>query len=232
MFAGWNDYCLTDLAARAGRASPSRSTAVRRGPIRSCQATRRTRRRRGWRRRCSAPTPMPVTRSPRSTRTATCSSAGSPSTGSSRRTATCTSRRTAPTRSAGIRSTTSAPGRRQGTPSSVHGGIFQDKPMVEVDRTGGANDGNVYVCWSRFTGAEARTRSTSADPPTTGTPSASRSRSPVEDIKSVQGCDIAIEADGDVYVTFRDLHPNQNQVGRARVCPIHRRWRQLSAVPR
>ena len=24
--------------------------------------------------------------------------------------------------------------------------------MLEVDRTGGANDGNVYVCWSRFTG--------------------------------------------------------------------------------
>ena len=34
----------------------------------------------------------------------------------------------------------------------MSGGIFQDKPMLEVDRTGGANDGNVYVCWSRFTG--------------------------------------------------------------------------------
>ena len=40
----------------------------------------------------------------------------------------------------------------RGTPSSVQGGIFQDKPMLEVDRTGGPNDGNVYVCWSRFTG--------------------------------------------------------------------------------
>ena len=40
----------------------------------------------------------------------------------------------------------------RGTPSEVIGGIFQDKPMLEVDRTGGPNDGNVYVCWSRFTG--------------------------------------------------------------------------------
>ena len=28
----------------------------------------------------------------------------------------------------------------------------------------------------------------------------------------MQGCDIAIEADGDVYVTFRTFTPNQNQV--------------------
>ena len=34
----------------------------------------------------------------------------------------------------------------KGTPSEVIGGIFQDKPMLEVDRTGGAHDGNVYVC--------------------------------------------------------------------------------------
>ena len=41
----------------------------------------------------------------------------------------------------------------RGTPSSTIGGIFQDKSMLEVDRTGGPHDGNVYVCWTRFTGA-------------------------------------------------------------------------------
>jgi hypothetical protein len=46
----------------------------------------------------------------------------------------------------------------QGTPSEVIAGIFQDKPSLEVDRTGGPNDGNVYMCWSRFVGAAGRTK--------------------------------------------------------------------------
>jgi hypothetical protein len=29
-------------------------------------------------------------------------------------------------------------------------GIFHDKEMIEVDRTGGAHDGNVYECWTKF----------------------------------------------------------------------------------
>ena len=35
----------------------------------------------------------------------------------------------------------------RGTPSRNFQGVFQDKPMLEVDRTGGSHDGNVYVCW-------------------------------------------------------------------------------------
>ena len=33
---------------------------------------------------------------------------------------------------------------------------LNDKPWIAVDNTGGANDGNVYVCWTRFatTGSE------------------------------------------------------------------------------
>jgi len=100
----------------------------------------------------------------------------------------------------------------QGTPSAVQGGIFQDKPIVEVDRTGGPNDGNVYVCWSRFTGVGGQNKvyfSRSTDTGATFSRPIAVSRS--EDIKSVQGCDIAIEADGDVYVTFRTSASNQNQ---------------------
>ena len=91
----------------------------------------------------------------------------------------------------------------RGTPSQVIGGIFQDKPMLEVDRTGGPDDGNVYVCWSRFTGAGMNKVffSRSIDHGNSFSRPVAISRS--QEIGSVQGCDIAIEADGDVYVSFR-----------------------------
>jgi hypothetical protein len=98
----------------------------------------------------------------------------------------------------------------KGTPSEVIGGIFQDKPMLEVDRTGGPHDGNVYVCWTRFTGAGQNKLyfSRSTDSGVTFSRPVTVSRT--SDIKSVQGCDIAIEADGDVYVTFRTFTSNVN----------------------
>jgi hypothetical protein len=90
----------------------------------------------------------------------------------------------------------------RGTPSRNFQGVFQDKPMLEVDRTGGDHDGNVYVCWSRFTGFGQNrilfSRSTDSGetfskPYSITTPG----------LASVQGCDIAVEGDGDVYLTFR-----------------------------
>lgn len=94
----------------------------------------------------------------------------------------------------------------QGTPSRNFQGIFQDKPMLEVDRTGGSNDGNVYVCWSRFTGAGQNkiyfSRSTDGGQSFSRPFEISRSR----DVHSVQGCDIAVEADGDVYVSWRTFN--------------------------
>jgi hypothetical protein len=86
----------------------------------------------------------------------------------------------------------------QGTPAL--NGIFEDKPSMEVDRTGGEFDGNVYICWSRFVGFGGRTKiqfSRSTD--------SGRTFSHPIDLsfgKDVQGCDIAIESDGDVYVTW------------------------------
>jgi hypothetical protein len=86
----------------------------------------------------------------------------------------------------------------QGTPAL--NGIFMDKPSLEVDRTGGRFDGNVYICWSRFVGFNGRTKisfSRSTDHGLTFS-------KPVELSfgKDVQGCDIAIEHDGDVYVAW------------------------------
>ena len=98
-----------------------------------------------------------------------------------------------------------------GTGTPALNGIFEDKPELEVDRTGGPHDGNVYICWSRFVGFNGRTSiyiSRSTD-------SGATFSNPVKlsDGKDVQGCDIAIEHDGDVYVSWgtRDT-PSSNTV--------------------
>jgi hypothetical protein len=97
----------------------------------------------------------------------------------------------------------------KGTPSRNFFGIFQDKPMLEVDRTGGPNDGNVYVCWSRFTGAGQNKIYFSRSTDEGETFSRPQQLSVFGYTGSVQGCDIAIEGDGDVYVTFRTFeHPS------------------------
>jgi hypothetical protein len=86
----------------------------------------------------------------------------------------------------------------QGTPALA--GIFEDKPELEVDRTGGQFDGNVYICWSRFVGVAGRTRISFSR----STDSGRTFSRPIELSfgKDVQGCDIAIEHDGDVYVAW------------------------------
>ena len=91
----------------------------------------------------------------------------------------------------------------KGTPNRNFGGIFQDKPMLEVDRTGSQYAGNVYVCWSRFT-ANGQNRILFSRSTDTGqTFSQPISLTTPGTIGSVQGCDIAVESDGDVYVTYR-----------------------------
>lgn len=91
-----------------------------------------------------------------------------------------------------------------GTPSRNFWGIFQDKPMLEVDRTANAEtEGNVYVCWSRFTGAGQNKIFFSRSTDGGDTFSKPMQLSVHGKTGSVQGCDIAIEGDGDVYVTFR-----------------------------
>jgi hypothetical protein len=76
----------------------------------------------------------------------------------------------------------------------------------------------VYVCWSRFVGASGRTKiffSRSTDGARTFSPQISLSSG-----RDVQGCDITVEADGDVYVIWdtRDTPSgiDQEAVGIAR----------------
>lgn len=75
--------------------------------------------------------------------------------------------------------------------------------MLEVDRTGGRYDGNVYVCWSRFTGFGQNKIFFSRSTDQGRTFSRPMQLTVPGFTGSVQGCDIAIEHDGDVYVTFR-----------------------------
>ena len=81
-------------------------------------------------------------------------------------------------------------------------GIFQDKPMLEVDRsTASPNEDNVYFCWTKFQG-NGRSKiyfSRSTDH------GVSFERSEIISDGFVQGCDIAVEHDGDVYVSWRSF---------------------------
>jgi hypothetical protein len=90
----------------------------------------------------------------------------------------------------------------QGPPAANFFGIFHDKEMIEVDRTGGEFDGNLYECWTKFPGFGTSriyfARSTdNGETFTKGISIAGKT--------SGQGCDIAVEADGDVYVSWRDF---------------------------
>lgn len=81
-------------------------------------------------------------------------------------------------------------------------GIFQDKPLMEVDRsTASPFEDNVYFCWTKFQG-NGRTKIYFARSTDHG---ASFERSEIVSDGSVQGCDIAVEHDGDVYVSWRSF---------------------------
>jgi len=86
---------------------------------------------------------------------------------------------------------------KAGTPALR--GIFQDKPLMEVDRTSSRFEDNVYVCWSKFQGNGVNKIyfSRSTDHGNSWTSGIILSDG------YVQGCDIAVEADGDVYVSWR-----------------------------
>jgi len=86
---------------------------------------------------------------------------------------------------------------KPGTPSL--NGIFQDKPMLEVDRsTGSPFEDNVYFCWTKFQGF-GRSKIYVARSTDHGL---SFSAGEIVSKGQVQGCDIAVEHDGDVYVSW------------------------------
>jgi hypothetical protein len=88
-------------------------------------------------------------------------------------------------------------------------GVFHDKTAIEADRTGGACDGNVYFSWSRFTGngTNAIYFARSTDHGVTF----SNPQKITESVHGVQFPDIAVTANGHVYVTFRQFEAQGQQ---------------------
>lgn len=86
-------------------------------------------------------------------------------------------------------------------------GIFNDKDMIEVDQTGGPHDGNVYSCWTKFpaNGTPTIRFRASSDGAQTYAPPVNLTEG-----GAGQGCDITVEADGDVYVIWRDFELNSS----------------------
>src|SRR5919197_901488 len=83
-------------------------------------------------------------------------------------------------------------------------GVFHDKTAIEVDRTGGSCDGNVYFSWSRFNGNGANeiyfVRSTDHGV------HFSQPMRLESSLKSLQFPDISVTSNGHVYVTFRSFN--------------------------
>ncbi len=83
-------------------------------------------------------------------------------------------------------------------------GRQEDKEALAVDlHRGSPHHGNVYVCWARFTGSQSHlkvARSTDHGE--------SYQISRVASASGIQGCNLAVEPDGDVYVTWRTFDNN------------------------
>jgi hypothetical protein len=86
-------------------------------------------------------------------------------------------------------------------------GKFHDKTSIEVDRTGGACDGNVYFAWARFTGGGSNGFNSSIYF-VRSTDHGQTFSSPMklsQTVHDIQFPDIAVTGDGHVYVTYRQF---------------------------
>src|SRR5205085_3093563 len=86
-------------------------------------------------------------------------------------------------------------------------GKFHDKTAIEVDRTGGACNGNVYFAWARFTGNTPNGDNSSVYF-VRSTNHGRTFSSPMklsQTVHDIQFPDIAVTGDGHVYVTYRQF---------------------------
>jgi hypothetical protein len=91
--------------------------------------------------------------------------------------------------------------------SAAFNGKFHDKTSIEVDRTGGACDGNVYFAWARFTGGGPNGFNSSVYF-VRSTDHGRTFSSPMklsQTVHDIQFPDIAVTGDGHVYVTYRQF---------------------------
>jgi hypothetical protein len=86
-------------------------------------------------------------------------------------------------------------------------GKFHDKTALEVDRTGGSCDGNVYFAWARFTGNGPNGYNSSVYF-VRSTDHGQTFSTPLklsQTVHDIQFPDIAVTGDGHVYVTYRQF---------------------------
>jgi len=86
-------------------------------------------------------------------------------------------------------------------------GKFHDKTSLEVDRTGGQCDGNVYFAWARFTGGGSNGFNSSVYF-VRSTDHGRTFSSPMklsQTVHDIQFPDISVTGDGHVYVTYRQF---------------------------
>jgi hypothetical protein len=91
--------------------------------------------------------------------------------------------------------------------SAAFVGKFHDKTAIEVDRTGGACDGNVYFAWARFTGGGSNGFNSSIYF-VRSTDHGRTFSSPMklsQTVHDIQFPDIAVTGNGHVYVTYREF---------------------------
>ena len=99
----------------------------------------------------------------------------------------------------------------RGTPSPIFLGLFNDKVMIEVDRSeNAATSGNVYVCWALFTASGANNGvffSRSTD----GGRTFSNRMKISDSIHGNQSCDIGVGSTGRVWVAWRQFEFKKQQ---------------------
>jgi hypothetical protein len=86
-------------------------------------------------------------------------------------------------------------------------GKFHDKTAIEVDRTGGSCDGNVYFAWARFTGDGSNGYNSSIYF-VRSTDHGQTFSSPMklsQTVHDIQFPDISVTGNGHVYVTYRQF---------------------------
>ncbi len=93
----------------------------------------------------------------------------------------------------------------RGTPSPIFLGHFNDKVMIEVDRsTNAATSGNVYVCWALFT-ASGPNNGVFFSRSTDGGRTFSNRKKLSESVHGSQSCDIGVGSTGRVWVAWRQF---------------------------
>jgi hypothetical protein len=103
----------------------------------------------------------------------------------------------------------------RGTPTGLTG-KFEDKVQIEADRSptspyGGSTSrqwGNVYICWAQFVGGNGNNGVWFARS-TDGGRTYSNPQKISEGVKGSQFCDMAVTANGTVYVTWRQFETSR-----------------------